>query len=249
MIMDSYRNTTVKIIVLDGQTEEITFKRGVKQGCPLSPVLFDICVSQLIEKLNSSELKRFGYYWNDENGVTAQAYPDDILLFSNSYESVVTLVGVVNDFNWGSNIQLNSKKCEILKIGRDYNSEFTIQDPISKESNIISCKDGTNVVRYLGIPLATRKIAKMKWCQGKLSKIYHKANKMAESVLKITQVIVAIKTFVLPMAEFLLRHTWVSKITLKNLDRYFRKLVNGKSGGIPKTHDTFYIQAKDGGFG
>jgi hypothetical protein len=81
--MYSYRNATVKIIFLDGPTGEITIKRGVKQGCPLSPVLFDICVNPLIEKLKSPEFKRFGYYWDDEDGVTAQAYADDILLFAN----------------------------------------------------------------------------------------------------------------------------------------------------------------------
>jgi hypothetical protein len=79
--------------------------------------------------------------------------------------------------------------------------------------------------------------------------MHHKATKISESGLKITQIIAAIKTFVLPMAEFLLRHTCVSKTRLSSLDRYFRKLVNGKIGGIPMTCETFYIQAKDGGFG
>jgi hypothetical protein len=34
MIVDSYKNATVKIIVLEGQTGEITIKRGLKQGYP-----------------------------------------------------------------------------------------------------------------------------------------------------------------------------------------------------------------------
>jgi hypothetical protein len=249
VIMDSYNGATVKVITLNGTTDNIHIKRGVKQGCPLSPVLFDICINPLIEKLNSKELKKFGYYWNDEDGVTAQAYADDILLFANSFESLQSLVEIVNDFNYHSNIQLNPKKCEILKVGKDRNEIFEIQDPISGERNSISCKDGTNVVRYLGIPLATKKIAKMKWCQNQLSKMHHKATKLSEAGLKITQLIAGIKTFVLPIAEFLLRHTCVSKTSLSRLDTYFRKLVNGAIGGIPLTKETFYLQAKDGGFG
>jgi hypothetical protein len=203
VIMDSYNGATVKVITLNGSTENIHINRGVKQGCPLSPILFDICINPLIEKLNSKELRKFGSYWNAEDGVTAQAYADDILLFANSYYSLQQLVEIVNDFNWHSNIQLNPKKCEILKIGKDHNTEFTIQDPISKETNIISCKDGTNVVRYLGIPLTARKISKMKWCQNQLFKMQHKATKLSEAGLNITQLIAGIKTFVLPMAEFL----------------------------------------------
>jgi hypothetical protein len=78
--------------------------------------------------------------------------------------------------------------------------------------------------------------------------MHYKATKIAESVLKITQIIAARKTFVLLMAEFLLRHTCVWRTTLSNLDRYFRKLVNGKTVRIPMTSETYYIQAKDGGF-
>jgi hypothetical protein len=57
------------------------------------------------------------------------------------------------------------------------------------------------------------------------------------------------KTFVLSMAEFLLRHTSVSKISFTKLDIYSRKLIHNKIGGILLTKDTFSIQAKDGSFG
>jgi hypothetical protein len=70
---------------------------------------------QLIEKLNSKLFKKWGHYWNDEEGVLAKAYTDDILLSSNSYEYMVELVGAVKEFNFHLNIQFNPKKCEILK--------------------------------------------------------------------------------------------------------------------------------------
>jgi hypothetical protein len=50
------------------------------------------------------------------------------------------------------------------------------------------------------------------------------------------------------MAEFLGRHTCVSKTSLSRLDTYFRKLVTKKIGGIPLTKEIFYIQARDGKF-
>jgi hypothetical protein len=73
----------------------------------------------------------------------------------------------------------------------------------------------------------------MKWCQGQLSKMHHKATNISESGLKITQIIAAIKTFVLQMAEFLLRHKYISKTTLSNMDSNLRKLVKGKIGESP----------------
>jgi hypothetical protein len=53
VIMDSNNGATVRVITLNGATENIHIKRGVKQGCSLSPVLFDICINPLIGKLNS----------------------------------------------------------------------------------------------------------------------------------------------------------------------------------------------------
>jgi hypothetical protein len=66
---------------------------------------------------------------------------------------MMDLVGIVNDFNYESNIQLNPKKCEILKIGNDFYSDFRIVDPISKNENVIDCSDNTKVIRYLGAHL------------------------------------------------------------------------------------------------
>jgi hypothetical protein len=58
-----------------------------------------------------------------------------------------------------------------------------------------------------------------------------KAQILAELSLKTTQVIDSIKTFVLPMPEFLLTHSNLSLTKLDNLDRFLRKLINGKIAG------------------
>jgi nucleoid DNA-binding protein len=85
--------------------------------------------------------------------------------------------------------------------------------------------------------------------QNQLIKMRTKATIIAQSGLKTSQVIDAIKTFIIPMAEFLLRHSNVSLTKLGSLDNYLRKLINNKIGGLKVTKDTFYLRARDGGFG
>jgi hypothetical protein len=44
VIMDSYKGAAVKIFTLRSTTRDIQIKRGVKQGFPLSPLLFNIAI-------------------------------------------------------------------------------------------------------------------------------------------------------------------------------------------------------------
>jgi hypothetical protein len=65
-----------------------------------------------MEKCSSDEFKKNGFWWSEEGGVTVHAYMDDILLFANSYEHMLKLVEVVQDFIRQSNIQLNPKNAK-----------------------------------------------------------------------------------------------------------------------------------------
>jgi hypothetical protein len=46
--MDWYRNSQVRIRSNGKSSDPICIRKGVKQGCPLSPLLFDICADPLI---------------------------------------------------------------------------------------------------------------------------------------------------------------------------------------------------------
>jgi hypothetical protein len=159
------------------------------------------------------------------------------------------LFEAVQDFICESNIQFNPKKCELLKIGNDNNMEFIIKDKKTGEFNSLDCQDKTKIIRYLDAPLGKGKVTKMKWCENQLIKMLTKATILAESGLKTSQVIDGIKTFIIPMVEFLLRHSNVSLTKLGSLDDNLRRLINIKLDGLKVTKDTFYLRARDSGFG
>jgi hypothetical protein len=70
----------------------------LNKGVLFLQFFFDICSDPLIEKLSSDEFKKYGFWWPNEDGVTVQAYADDIFLFANSYEHRLKLVEAVQDF-------------------------------------------------------------------------------------------------------------------------------------------------------
>jgi hypothetical protein len=90
-VMDSYKEAKVNISSKLGWTNPIDIKRGVKQGCPLSPLLSNSCMDPLIRKLNSIRYKELGckINLNIEDIISCQACADDVLLFAPSYGNLL----------------------------------------------------------------------------------------------------------------------------------------------------------------
>jgi hypothetical protein len=89
VVMNSHNGARVRILSWEGWIDEIPIRRGMKQGCPLSPLLFNSCLDPLIRKINEDIFKSHGFPINDDQNMkwSCQAYADDLLLFSNSDEN------------------------------------------------------------------------------------------------------------------------------------------------------------------
>jgi CRISPR/Cas system CSM-associated protein Csm3 (group 7 of RAMP superfamily) len=78
-IIDSYNGATVSIFTKNRVTNEIQIKKGVKQGCPLSPILFNICIDPILKFIRDANPQSgFNSEFLDERAI--QGYADDIVL-------------------------------------------------------------------------------------------------------------------------------------------------------------------------
>ena len=87
-IMDMYKRSTTKISVGSQTTRTKDVNSGVKQGCPLSPLLFNLIMDELLERLKT---KKIGVQIGEEL-ITFMAFADDLDLVTehNSYIIVLT---------------------------------------------------------------------------------------------------------------------------------------------------------------
>jgi hypothetical protein len=86
LIMDSYKNNQVRIWNSGKASDPISIRKGVKQGCPLCPLLFNICVDPLISYIKNAEVN--GYVTKELGDVRIQAYADDMILMSDSDDNL-----------------------------------------------------------------------------------------------------------------------------------------------------------------
>jgi hypothetical protein len=79
--MNSYKEATIQMQTKQGFTDEITIGKGVKQGCSLSPSLFNLGIDPLIRNIRGN-YQECGCNYDGQLRKVMQAYAGDLLIFT-----------------------------------------------------------------------------------------------------------------------------------------------------------------------
>jgi hypothetical protein len=94
LIVNMYKGTKTTIKTKDGTGVEIEILRGVKQGDPLSPLLFNLCLEPLVEAVEESTE---GININVNNKIPILAFANDIVLLGKDKKEAQTQLSMVQD--------------------------------------------------------------------------------------------------------------------------------------------------------
>lgn len=90
--------TTADVITEYGNTERFDIERGLRQGCPLSPILFCIFIEPFIRWVESEKGMGYTFHNNKELRITILAYMDDIVLIAKSKTEMDNLIKMLEEF-------------------------------------------------------------------------------------------------------------------------------------------------------
>ena len=106
VVEDLYRVATTTFATGGGQTRQMKINQGVKQGDPLSSILFNGCLDPMF-----CILERDGRGWrNGETTVTALGYADDTAMLSDSREGLEKSLPLVKTYCDQVGLRLNVTK-------------------------------------------------------------------------------------------------------------------------------------------
>jgi hypothetical protein len=250
VVKDMYTDASSVIEVSGTRSDEIGWRKGVKQGCPLSPLLFNLCIEPLLQTIKRRHEGR-GYPVNLD-GTTSrfvvQAYADDIVFMSDRKEGIKDMLLTLEEFTSWARMEVNHKKCETASyiLDRDGHRR-SFRQGVAYKGEEIPNLTFTQSVKYLGVAVASRRNTKQQTTNTKLAEMRQLLEKIMSSHLLTVQKIDAVKTFLLPSIDYQLLNGELSRAKVRELDKAIRAAVSRqlKIRGLPV--ECHHASWRDGG--
>jgi hypothetical protein len=208
---------SVGIKVNDDVGHYFQTRKGLHQGDPLSPILFNIIADMLAITINRA--KEDGQVSGliphlVDGGVSILQYADDTIIFlDHDLEKALNMKIIQCIFEQLSGLKINFHKSEIFYFGNAKEMEDQYRE-------LFGCESGSLPFKYFGIPIHVRRLKNGEWrsiedrFEWKLSSLTGKLLSYGDRLILINSVLTSLPMFLLSFFE-------IPKGVCKRLD-YFR---------------------------
>ena len=191
-------------------------KKGLRQGDPLSPLLFNIVADMLAILVSrareNGQIEGVVPHLID-GGLSILQYADDTIIFlENDMEQAKKLKLLLCAFEELSGLKINFHKSEVFCLG-DAKGE------VAAYVQLFGCKEGTFPFKYLGIPMSYGRIANKDWNQIE-ERFQKRLSSWKGKLLSVGGRLVLINSVLSSLPMFMLSFFRIPKSILKKLDYY-----------------------------
>lgn len=185
LIQQIYTDSSTSVEVGSEHTPDIQVRECVKQGDPLSPLLFNLAMDPLIHGL-----ERFGkgYILGDGLSVVCLAFADDLVVIGGSWSDMAYNLGLLDSFCQSTGLTIQPAKCRSFLLKPCIGS-YSVNDcaPWVLGGMALQQTSIADTVKYLGVKFnpwggvdrPDLEVVLDKWCQ-----------KIGKSLLKPSQRVV-----------------------------------------------------------
>lgn len=245
IITDQYTNASTVITYNDAHSQKIDILCGVKQGDPLSSILFNLIIDELFDVLQDDH----GYSIHGIGQTNARCFADDLCLISSTRIGMGELLRKTNIFLTERGLSINPAKCITIGLAKGYKGK---KSKIETESlfNI----NGTPIpmlgytdktCRYLGINFTSVGAVDSRRIKHDISEALQKITKLklkAQCKLKL------LRTYVIPRFIYQLVNSEIYPSFLKRIDICVRKAVRSILHlPMSLSNEIFHLPMKEGG--
>jgi hypothetical protein len=223
--------------------------KGLRQGDPISPLLFnlvgDVLTRMLVKAERGGLIKGLLPEFRRE-GILSLQYADDTILFSNPEEQYLrNLKSSLVLFETLSGMRINYHKSEIIPINMQ-------EVHVHLAAHVFGCPVGSFPIKYLGIPLHFDKLRRED-LQPVIDKILKRVASWKGKLLSHAAKLTLIKTCLASIPIYLLSFIKFPKWAIQILNSHFANCLWNDSEGNHKYHlanwETVSMAKEFGGMG
>jgi hypothetical protein len=210
---------TCRVLTALGATEKVHIERGVRQGCPLSPLLFLMFIEPLLRWI---EEKEEGYRINEANvEIKIEAFADDMMLASESAASTERKWAKFKQFCQATGLEISNDGKEKTVYTTNSQTKAHVVDPGGKEIPFLAPEES---YRYLGI-YVNLKLDWKKQLDVIEKKVIRQTNYLRHRAFTGAQTIKIVNKVIIPSVMYRASVIQIPTRTLKRLDAITSALV------------------------
>uniref|UniRef100_A0ABD2XNC2 Reverse transcriptase domain-containing protein n=1 Tax=Trichogramma kaykai TaxID=54128 RepID=A0ABD2XNC2_9HYME len=237
-----YENSGTVLEVGRVRSSPIRVTRGVRQGDPLSSLLFSMVIDDVMRAL----LDHIGFAAKSIK-TNALAYADDLVLFASSKSGMKSLLRIAEEEAAKSGLSFNPSKSQAISImiaGKVKKYKVLTEPQFTLNSGPINQLGSTEAFRYLGLSISPRGIAKP------TGYIMSELARITTAPLRPQQRLKILRCFLIPRLYHQLVLSRTTMRVLKAMDKQVRVAVRTWLY-LPKDTPLGYFHASciDGGLG
>ncbi|KAH7955665.1 hypothetical protein HPB52_002808 [Rhipicephalus sanguineus] len=205
-----YRDLSCNVVVNGSATAGFIYTRGIRQGCPLGPTFFIMCIEPLLTSLASDERIR-GFPLTGADEIKVLAYADDVSLFVRDARSFREFLSAFNRYAEVSGAELNERNSRALLFGA-----------FPKEA--IGNVQTVSTVKVLGIFFSYDGVAETTW-QKAVERAHLATARTRRLDLTLREKALAVKTRICAFANYTSRVAVMPAKTASQLNKMISSLL------------------------
>ncbi|KAE8741564.1 hypothetical protein FOCC_FOCC012901 [Frankliniella occidentalis] len=239
IVEEAYSNSSTTIVTSSGETRAIPMASGVKQGDPLSPIIFNLFIEVILRSVLAIA-PLYGFQLHDKT-LSCLAFADDIVLLGKSRQAIQCMLDVVVEVATWVGLQFNAKKCATLSICK---KRANIVNTTVQGQSIPSLNQ-EEAYQHLGVPTG---LYVDQTPEATIEQMLKDLSHVENSLLTDWQKLDAVRTFILPQATFVLQTSRIKKTCFTQLDQEIKRFVK-KALHLPAraSNEIIYLPTQKGG--
>jgi len=237
-----------RVITAHGLTDPLDMKCGLRQGCPLSPLLFIIFLDPLLLQMNEEKI---GYVIRNERRISNMAYADDLILIGTSHGEAQRLLDVASGFFNHYQLEINVKGKDKTVYTYNEGGDFTLNYVDFRGNRVeIPILRAHEHYPYLGVWISLT-LDWSKQTEMLRKSVWKHIDLIKDRAITTEQKITIINMLLVPHMAYRMAVARIDERSIREWNRAIAKVINKSMGLINwlAGWNTLYLSPKHGGLG